>query len=60
MHRFAHEIEAGTVKINRTTTGNLINAPFGGLKHSSTSTFGESGRTGLEFYTQVKTIYRGC
>jgi aldehyde dehydrogenase (NAD+) len=59
MHAFARDIEAGTVKINRTTTGNLINAPFGGLKRSSTSTFRESGRVGLEFYTQIKTIYRG-
>jgi alpha-ketoglutaric semialdehyde dehydrogenase len=59
MHAFACDIEAGTVKINRTTTGNLINAPFGGVKRSSTSTFRESGRTGLEFYTQIKTIYRG-
>lgn len=58
-HRFANDIEAGTVKINRTTTGNLINAPFGGLKNSSTSTFRESGRVGLEFYTQLKTVYRG-
>lgn len=57
-HRFARDIQAGTVKINRTTTGNLINAPFGGLKQSSTSTFRESGRTGLEFYTQIKTVYR--
>jgi aldehyde dehydrogenase (NAD+) len=57
-HRFAHEIQAGTVKINRTTTGNLINAPFGGIKASSTSTFRESGRAGLEFYTQIKTVYR--
>ncbi len=60
MHDFARDIESGTVKINRTTTGNLINAPFGGLKRSSTSTFRESGRSGLEFYTQVKTVYRGC
>ncbi|AOY95841.1 aldehyde dehydrogenase family protein [Cupriavidus sp. USMAA2-4] len=60
IHHFATDIEAGTVKINRTTTGNLVNAPFGGLKRSSTSTFRESGRTGLEFYTQVKTVYRGC
>ena len=60
MHHFANDIEAGTVKINRTTTGNLINAPFGGLKHSSTSTFRESGRAGLEFYSQIKTVYRGC
>ncbi len=60
MHRFAQDIEAGTVKINRTTTGNLVNAPFGGLKRSSTSTMRESGRAGLEFFTQTKTVYHGC
>lgn len=60
MHDFVQDIQSGTVKINRTTTGNLINAPFGGLKQSSTSTFRESGRVGLEFYTQTKTVYRGC
>jgi aldehyde dehydrogenase (NAD+) len=60
IHHFAADIEAGTVKVNRTTTGNLVNAPFGGVKRSSTSTFRESGRTGLEFYTQVKTVYRGA
>jgi aldehyde dehydrogenase (NAD+) len=60
MHDFAHQIQSGTVKINRTTTGNLVNAPFGGIKQSSTSTFRESGRAGLEFFTQIKTIYRGC
>ena len=59
MHVFTNEIQAGTVKINRTTTGNLVNAPFGGLKNSSTSTFRESGRAGLEFFTQIKTVYRG-
>ncbi|GAA5234939.1 aldehyde dehydrogenase family protein [Verticiella sediminum] len=59
MHRFPLDIQAGTVKINRTTTGNLVNAPFGGVKQSSTSTFRESGRAGLEFYTQIKTVYRG-
>jgi aldehyde dehydrogenase (NAD+) len=59
MDRFASDIEAGTVKINRTTTGNLVNAPFGGLKRSSTATFRESGRDGLEFYLQTKTVYRG-
>jgi len=59
MHAFASEIQSGTVKINRTTTGNLVNAPFGGVKHSSTSTFRESGRAGLEFFTQTKVVYRG-
>jgi aldehyde dehydrogenase (NAD+) len=59
IHDFTNDIQSGTVKVNRTTTGNLINAPFGGLKSSSTSTFRESGRAGLEFYTQIKTVYRG-
>jgi alpha-ketoglutaric semialdehyde dehydrogenase len=56
---FVREIQAGTVKVNRTTTGNLINAPFGGLKKSSTSTFRESGRVGLDFFTQTKSVYYG-
>ena len=60
MHAFVNGIQAGSVKINRTTTGNLVNAPFGGVKMSSTSTFRESGRVGLEFVTQVKTVYQGC
>lgn len=60
MHRFVQDIEAGTVKINRTTTGNLVNAPFGGLKRSSTATLRESGREGLAFFTQTKTVYHGC
>src|SRR5690625_6471095 len=34
MHRCVNDIESGTVKINRTTTGNLVNAPFGGIKRS--------------------------
>lgn len=59
MHAFTHQIQSGAVKINRTTTGNLVNAPFGGLKNSSTSTFRESGRAGLEFFTHIKTVYRG-
>jgi alpha-ketoglutaric semialdehyde dehydrogenase len=56
---FIKDIQVGTVKVNRTTTGNLMNAPFGGLKKSSTSTFRESGRVGLEFFTQTKTVYVG-
>ncbi len=59
IQRFPLDIEAGTVKVNRTTTGNLVNAPFGGVKKSSTSTFRESGRAGLDFFTQTKTVYLG-
>lgn len=59
VQRFPQDVEAGTVKVNRTTTGNLVNAPFGGVKMSSTATFRESGRAGLEFFTQIKTVYLG-
>jgi aldehyde dehydrogenase (NAD+) len=59
IQRFPTDIEAGTVKVNRTTTGNLVNAPFGGVKSSSTATFRESGRAGLDFFTQTKTVYLG-
>ena len=59
IQRFPTDVEAGTVKVNRTTTGNLVNAPFGGIKASSTATFRESGRAGLDFFTQIKTVYLG-
>lgn len=57
--RFVKSVQAGSIKINRTTTGNLIQAPFGGLKNSSTAGFRESGRVGLEFFLQTKTVYYG-
>jgi len=59
IQRFPTDVDAGTVKVNRTTTGNLVNAPFGGVKASSTGTFRESGRAGLDFFTQLKTVYLG-
>ena len=58
VHAFCRDIQSGTAKVNRTTTGNLGNAPFGGYKASSSSGFRESGRVGLEFFTQTKTVYR--
>ena len=60
MHAFCRDIQSGTVKVNRTTTGNLGNAPFGGYKASSSSGFRESGRVGLDFFTQTKTVYRAA
>lgn len=59
IQHFIQNIETGMVKINRPTTGNAYNAPFGGVKMSSTATYRESGRAALEFYTQVKTVYHG-
>jgi len=57
--RFAEGIEAGVVKVNRTTTGAVANAPFGGMKKSSSDTFKEMGEEALDFYTRIKTVYLG-
>jgi aldehyde dehydrogenase (NAD+) len=56
--RFARESESGLVKINQPTTGMAMNAPFGGMKNSSTQTFKEqAGDTMMHFYTTDKTVY---
>jgi aldehyde dehydrogenase (NAD+) len=58
--RFAREVEAGVVKVNQPTTGVAINAPFGGIKHSSSQTYKEqAGDTMMKFYTIDKTVYIG-
>lgn len=56
--RFVDEVEAGVVKVNQPTTGVSMNAPFGGMKRSSTQTFKEqAGATMMQFYTHEKTAY---
>jgi acyl-CoA reductase-like NAD-dependent aldehyde dehydrogenase len=56
--RFAREVPAGLVKINQATTGQAMNAPFGGLKDSSTQTSKEqAGEAMMAFYTVDKTVY---
>jgi acyl-CoA reductase-like NAD-dependent aldehyde dehydrogenase len=56
--RFAREVPAGLVKINQPTTGQSMNAPFGGLKDSSTQTSKEqAGEAMMAFYTVDKTVY---
>lgn len=59
MEAFARYAEAGVVKINLPTTGNAYNAPFGGMKLSSTATYREAGREAMAFYTRSKTVYHG-
>ena len=55
---FARRIDAGMVKVNLPTTGVAMNAPFGGVKNSSTQTFKEqAGDTMMHFYTVDKTVY---
>jgi aldehyde dehydrogenase (NAD+) len=55
---FVRESSTGLVKVNQPTSGVAMNAPFGGLKNSSTQTYKEqAGDTMMHFYTQEKTVY---
>jgi len=54
--RFAREIEAGQVHINRETAGAEPQAPFGGLKGSS-NLQREQGKAAKRFFTNSKTVY---
>jgi aldehyde dehydrogenase (NAD+) len=55
--QFAERIEAGVVKVNQISTGLALQAPFGGVKKSSTDSFREQGAGALDFYTRQKTVY---
>jgi aldehyde dehydrogenase (NAD+) len=54
---YTEKIEAGVVKVNQISTGLALQAPFGGVKKSSTDSFKEQGATAIDFYTRVKTVY---
>ncbi|GDY20177.1 aldehyde dehydrogenase [Verrucomicrobiota bacterium] len=54
---YSERIEAGVVKINQISTGLALQAPFGGVKKSSTDSFKEQGVGAVDFYTRVKTVY---
>lgn len=59
-YRFAREMKAGIVRVNRPTVGTPINAPFGGIKLSGTGTHKEQlGPTVMDFYTQSRTVFIG-
>lgn len=53
--RCVREIEAGMVRVNEETAGVELQAPFGGVKASSSHSR-EQGRAAIEFYTHVKTV----
>lgn len=58
--RFAAEVTAGMLKINRPTVGAAINLPFGGFKASGTGTHKEqSGPTVMDFYTRMRVVVDG-
>lgn len=54
---FTERIEAGVVKVNQVSTGLALQAPFGGIKKSSSGSFKELGAAAVEFYSRFKTVY---
>ncbi len=54
--RFAREIRAGVVKVNQESAGIEYQAPFGGMRESSSGPR-EQGKVAREFFTQWKTVY---
>ena len=54
---YTERIEAGVVKVNQISTGLALQAPFGGVKKSSSDSFKEQGASALDFYTRLKTVY---
>jgi aldehyde dehydrogenase (NAD+) len=54
---YTERIQAGVVKVNQISTGLALQAPFGGVKKSSTDSFKEQGPGAIEFYSRLKTVY---
>ncbi len=53
---FIQETDAGLVRVNAETAGVELQAPFGGMKGSSSHSR-EQGQAAIEFYTSVKTVF---
>lgn len=53
---FVDEIEAGLIKVNGESAGVELQAPFGGMKHSSSHSR-EQGQAAKEFFTAIKNNY---
>lgn len=56
MLSFINDMEAGLVRINAESAGVELQAPFGGMKQSSSHSR-EQGRAAIEFYTSIKTVF---
>ncbi|MDF0725965.1 aldehyde dehydrogenase family protein [Cytobacillus sp. S13-E01] len=52
---FINKIEAGLIKVNGESAGVELQAPFGGMKESSSHSR-EQGQAAKEFFTSIKTI----
>ncbi|MDD9269120.1 alpha-ketoglutaric semialdehyde dehydrogenase GucD [Paenibacillus sp. GCM10023248] len=53
---FIQEMDAGLVRINAETAGVELQAPFGGMKQSSSHSR-EQGQAAIEFFTSIKTVF---
>ncbi|SDH68169.1 alpha-ketoglutaric semialdehyde dehydrogenase GucD [Alteribacillus bidgolensis] len=53
---FVDDMEAGLVRINAESAGVELQAPFGGMKKSS-SLSREQGQAAIEFFTNIKTVF---
>jgi aldehyde dehydrogenase (NAD+) len=56
---FADKVEAGVIKVNKSTVGLEYQMPYGGFKQSSAETFKEQGHEAIDFYTRIKAVYVG-
>lgn len=56
MLSFIDDMDAGLVRINAESAGVELQAPFGGMKQSSSHSR-EQGRAAIEFYTDIKTVF---
>ncbi|MFG6497056.1 aldehyde dehydrogenase family protein [Fictibacillus sp. UD] len=56
MLSFINGMEAGLVRINAESAGVELQAPFGGMKQSSSHSR-EQGEAAKEFYTSIKTVF---
>jgi alpha-ketoglutaric semialdehyde dehydrogenase len=55
MMTYIQEMEAGMIRVNGESSGVEYQAPFGGLKQSSSHSR-EQGRAAIEFFTSIKTV----
>ncbi|GGE30119.1 putative aldehyde dehydrogenase YcbD [Pullulanibacillus camelliae] len=56
MFTFIDDIDAGLVRVNFETAGVELQAPFGGMKASSSGSR-EQGEAAKEFFTSIKTVF---
>src|SRR5690625_137808 len=55
MLSFIYNMEAGLIRVNEESAGVELQAPFGGMKQSSSHSR-EQGRAAIEFFTSIQTI----